>query len=174
MPCCSSSCGCGTDTSIPWFTALRDPAMLRLILARYRRELLTGLTAGALAGTALTFLEPLGALGPALGAPWLHVHGAAALPALLLAGPALFLALAGRGRQAWRTGAGWTLAFLVLGGLVNGMLEAADPLRLSAFVLDGGYASPVVFGCLGLLALWILWEAAAALGLRPIPNKDLQ
>jgi hypothetical protein len=166
MSCCSSPGGCGGDKPFPWFSALRDPAILRLFLARYRREWMAGLAAGAVAGAALSLIEPLGALGPAMGAPWLHLHPAAVVPATLLAGPALFLRLANDGRRAWAEGAAWALAFLVLGGLANILLEAAEPIRVATFFQDGGYAYPLAFTFLGLPALWLAWEAAAWMGLQ--------
>jgi hypothetical protein len=166
MACCSSPGGCGGDKPFPWFSALRDPAILRLFLARYRREWLAGLGAGAAAGAALTLIEPLGALGPLVGAPWLHLHAAAVVPAALLAGPALFLRLGHEGRGAWKGAAAWALAFLLLGGLANTLLEAADPIRVATFFQEGGYASPLALALLGLPALWLAWEAAGWAGLR--------
>ena len=83
--CCGG--GCGAPKAFPWFSALCDPAFQKLFLARYWRDLLTGLAAGGLGALALLAPgEALAGLGPLLGGPWLHLRAAAVLPAAMLAG----------------------------------------------------------------------------------------
>jgi hypothetical protein len=163
MACCSEpksgtkggGC-CGGAQPFPWFSALCDPAMGRLFLLRYWRDLLLGAGAGALAGLAvLAAGEGLGGLGPLLGGSWLHVHAAAILPGTVAGG--IVLALAGPG--AGLTTAGWVLGCLFLGGLANGLLEAGGAL---APLLQGGvWVAPLVFGVLGLPTIWLALRGLA-------------
>lgn len=153
MACCSNPGSCGGDTSIPWFSALRDPSVRRLFLARYRRELFLGLGAGCLALVpALLFGEGVGGLG--LPGPWLHLHAAAAAPAFLLGGTVLALSLAGGAAEGWLKASARTLGCVLLGGLANGLLDSGE-----GFLQGGGPVSLLAYGVLGLPALWLAWGA---------------
>lgn len=172
MACCSEPGGCGGDRPFPWFSALRDPAMRRLFLVRFRRELLLGLGAGCLTGTvALAAGEGLvGGLGTLVGGPWLHFHAAAVLPAALLGGVVLALTLSGGVAGHWGPASCRVLACALLGGAANGFLELGDAGG-SAFFQGGGLVSLLGFGLLGLPALWLAWAGLAwafrGVGRRP-------
>lgn len=149
MACCSDPGSCGGDRPLPWLSTLRDPALFRLFLLRYRLELLLGLGAGCLAGAvAVAFGERLGGLG--LQGPWLHVHTAVTAPAFLLAG----LALALPAKGGWPRAGARALPWLLLGGLANGLLEGGSALSL------------IAFGLLGLPLLGLAWCALALVSRR--------
>lgn len=176
MACCSDpeqesrggSCGCG-QRPFPWFSAVRDPVIRRLFLRRYRRELLLGAGTGCLTGgAALAFGEPLGALGPLLGGPWLHFHAGAVLPAAILAGLALALSMARDGARRGAASA-WVLACAAAGGLGNGFLDLGD----GPFLREGGAFSVLAFALLGLPATWLTWAGLAAVfPRRPGPAQE--
>jgi len=165
MPCATDpkqatrpagSC-CGGCQPFPWFSVVCDPAMARLFLLRYRSELAMGLGVGVLPGLAVLVRgEGLGGLGPMLGGPWLHFHGAAVLPATLLGGLALGLGQALKGSRGWAGTSAWVAACLASGGAVNALLERGDA-PLAACVREGGLVHPLVFVLLGLPCLWLAW-----------------
>lgn len=173
MACCSEpgtetkgggGC-CGGQRPFPWLSALRDPVMLGLFFRRFWRELLLGLLCGGVTGlAALFFSDALGPLGPLLGGPWLHFHAGAVLPAAILAGLVLAVG-SGNGAKDRFALSGWALAILVLGGIANGFLELGEAGHpsglLAAFFQEGGYASALVLGLLGLPASWLAWGAVA-------------
>jgi hypothetical protein len=146
---------------------MRDPAIGRLFLLRYRRELLLGAATGCLtSGAVLALGEGLGGLGPLLGGPWIHFHAAAILPASILAGLILALSVAWNGAKGWRSASGRVLACAVLGGVANGFLELGEASRpggiLGAFCQEGGLYSVLAFGVLSLPATWLAWGILAA------------
>ena len=168
MPCATDpkqatraagSC-CGGCQPFPWFSVVSDPAIARLFFLRYRSDLARGLGVGVLTGLAVLGLgEGLGGLGPLLGGPWLHFHGAALLSAAILGGLALAL---GRALEAgWAGTSAWVAVCLAAGGVTNALLEWGDT-PLAAYVREGGLVHPLVFVLLGLTCLWLAW---ASLGL---------
>ena len=173
MSCCSDpkseakgggSC-CGSRP-FPWLSAICDPAIGRMFLLRYWRELLAGLGAGCLTGAAaLALADGMGGLGPLLGGPWLHFHALAILPAANPAGLILALTVAWNGARGWRAASAWVLVCAALGGAANGLLElgVAQPGGLLAsFMREGGLYSMLAFALLGLPAIWLAWGILAA------------
>ena len=168
--CGGGSCGCGSRP-FPWFSAVCDPAIRRLFLLRYRRELLLGAGTGCLTGgAALLSGEGLGALGPLLGGPWLHFHAAATLPAAILAGLALALSMAWNGARGWAAASAWVLICLAAGGAGNGLLELGEGPAVAGFLREGGPHSVLAFALLGLPATWLVWGGLKAV-LPPPPAK---
>ena len=165
MSCCSDpkpetdaggSCACG-QRPFPWLSAICDPAIGRMFLLRYRRDLLLGAGCGCLTGGAvLAFGDALGGLGPLLGGPWLHFQAAATLPAAILAGLSVSLSLAWNGARGWRAGTGWALAWSALGGLGNGLLSG-----------DGAGVPALALALLLAPATWMVRGALAGLFRQP-------
>ena len=162
MACCSEpkagkkgggSC-CGGTQPFPWLSVLSDPAIGRMFLNRYWRELLLGLGTGCLTGLAeLGFSGPLGALGPLVHGPWLQFHAGVVLPAGILCGLVLALS-ASEAPRSWIAISGWLFGLAALGGAANGLLELGGD-----FLKEGGLAYPLICGLLGLSATWVAWGA---------------
>jgi len=175
MACCNDSrsgsrgqgsCGCGPQP-FPWLGALCDPAIRRMFFRRYRRDLALGAAAGCLAALpALGLGDRLGALGPALGGPWLRLHPAAVLAAAVPGGIALALALAWKGARGWAAGSGWVLAWALLAGAANGCLDLGEA-SLDGFIRNGGLSSALAFAILGLPAVLLAWGLLAAVFRQP-------
>lgn len=145
---------CGGCQPFPWFSVLTDPAIARLFLLRYRRELLLGLAAGCLSGLAiLGWGDALSGLGPLLHGPWLHWHAAAILPTTLLSGLLLALGVSPQNLRGWASSTLRVLGCAVLGGIANGLLE----VPLGAFLPEGAlaYGPAAVFLCVP--AAWLAW-----------------
>ena len=170
MACCSTppaagkgaGCGCGAQPPFPWLSAIGDPVIRRLFLRRYGWHLLAGTGSGLLAGLAVLALgDRLGAIGPMLGGPWLHLHPATVLPATVLAGLVLSL----RDRSLWPSTLGWLLACEILAGGINGGLEVG--FSWSGFFLGGGLLSPLAFAVLAAPMGWLAWAILRRCFLAP-------
>ncbi|GEM_PF-6596328 len=168
MSCCSSSGSsggcCGGNRPFPWFSALTDPVIARMFLARYGRDLLAGLLAGAsVSWAALAAGDALGGLGTLLRGSWMHFHAAAVIPTALLGAIVQLLGRAGDDLKGWLAPWGWVLALLALGGIGNGLLDLGDASGglLAGFFQGGAWVSVPAFMALGLPAIALTTRATA-------------